>query len=137
MNFTADIVSITGKIYSGEIQKLILPTREGEITVLGRHMPLVAPLTVGEIVVKTPDREFNLAIGKGIFSFDQNKATLLIEDVTSADDISEEKAVEAKEKAEKLLAQGIKGEEKLQALYLLRRSLVDLKIMRRHKKKTL
>jgi F-type H+-transporting ATPase subunit epsilon len=134
MNFALDIVSLTGKIYSGEASKLTLPTREGEITVLARHMPLVAPLTVGEIVVKTPDKEFDLAIGKGIFSMDNNTATLLIEDVTAADDISEEKAIEAKDKAEKLLAQGIKGEERLQVLYALRRSLVDLKVVRRRKK---
>lgn len=137
MNFVIDIVSLTGKIYSGEVQKLVLPTREGEITVLARHMPLVAPLTVGEIVVKTPESEFNYAIGKGIFSMDNNKATLLIEDVTAADEISEEKAVEAKNKAEKLLSEGIKGEEKLQALYVLRRSLVDLKVARHSKKRIL
>jgi F-type H+-transporting ATPase subunit epsilon len=136
MNFQLDVVSVSGSIFSGEVFEVILPGISGEIGILARHMPIVTPLTVGEVIVKTPNETFSLSIGKGVFSFDSGRGRLLIEDVSSADEISEERVIEAKRKAEELLAKGVVGEEKLTALYQLRKSLVDLKIVRR-KKKTL
>ena len=134
MNYQLDIVSVNGSVFSGEVKEVILPGISGEIIVLARHMPIVTPLTTGEIVVKTQDQAFSLSIGKGVFSFDSGMGRLLIEDVTSADEISEERALDAKKKAEKLLAKGVSGEEKTAAMYQLRKSLVDLKIVRRKKK---
>jgi F-type H+-transporting ATPase subunit epsilon len=134
MNFQLDVVSLTGSIFSGEVKEVILPGISGEMTILARHMPIVSPLTTGEVVIKTEQEVFSLSIGKGVFSFDSDRARLLIEDVTSADKISEERALEAKKKAKELLAKGVKGEEKMTALYQLRKSLVDLKIVRRKKK---
>jgi F-type H+-transporting ATPase subunit epsilon len=131
MNFLIEIVSLTGTLYSGEVEKLTLPSTEGEMTVHARHMPIIAPLDVGEVIVKTPEKTLNLSIGKGVFEFSDGRARLLIEDVTSADDISEELVIEAKKRAEELIAKGIKGEEKTQAQYALRKSLVDLKLLRR------
>lgn len=135
MNFSVDIVSLTGTIYSGEVEKLTLPGTEGEMTVLARHMPIVAPLTVGEVIVTTRDKTLNLSIGKGVFSFSEGRGRLLIEDVAFADEISEEKALEAKKLAEELIAKGVKGEEKQRVMYALRKSLFDLKIVRRRRKK--
>lgn len=135
MNFHIDIVSLTGTLYSGEIEKVTVPSTEGEMTVLARHMPIVAPLGVGEVTVKTPKETLNLSIGKGVFEFSSGAARLLIEDVESADEISEQNALEAKKRAEELLAKGIKGEEKREVLYQLRKSLIDLKIARRKKRK--
>ncbi|KKQ86232.1 MAG: ATP synthase epsilon chain [Candidatus Woesebacteria bacterium GW2011_GWB1_38_8] len=135
MHFHIDIVSLKGTIYSGEIQKITLPSLEGDMTVLSRHMPIVAPLGVGEVLVNTPNGTLNMSIGKGVFEFSKGRARLLIEDVTSSDDISEQNALEAKKRAEELLEKGIVGEGKLQAMYALRKSFVDLKIVRRRKRK--
>lgn len=134
MNFQLDVVGITGNFFSGEAKEVTLPGVSGEITVLARHMPIVTPLDTGEVIVRTEGETFSFSIGKGIFAYDGGIARLLIEDVTAADAISETRVLEAKKKAEELLAKGIKGEEKLQVLYQLRKSLVDLKIVRRRKK---
>ena len=106
----------------------------GELTALARHMPVVVPLTTGEVILKANGKILNYSIGKGVFSYDGKIGRLLIEDVTAADEISEERAMNAKKRAEDLLAKGIKGEEKIQAQYLLRRSLIDLKIVRRKRR---
>ena len=134
MNFQLNVVSVAGSVFSGEAKEVTLPGIAGEITVLARHMPIVTPLTTGEVIVKTPEKNISFSIGKGVFSFDAGVGRLLIEDVSSADDISEERALQAKKKAEELLAKGVSGEEKIAALYQLRKSLVDLKIVRRKKK---
>ncbi len=137
MNFQLEVVSISGKVFSGEVREVMLPGAFGDFTVLARHMPIVTPLTIGEVVVKQTDKTLSFTIGKGIFSYEEGVGRLLIEDVTASDEISEERAVEAKRYAEELLAKGIKGEEKAAAHYQLRRSLFDLKIARRKKKKIL
>ena len=134
MNFPLEVVSITGEIFSGEVSKVTLPGVVGELTALARHMPVVVPLVTGEVSLKTDGKILSYSIGKGVFSYDGKIGRLLIEDATAADEISEERAIEAKRKAEDLLAKGIKGEEKIQAQYLLRRSLIDLKIARRKRK---
>lgn len=131
MNFQLDVVSVTGSIFSGEVREVILPGISGEIGVLARHMPIVTPLTVGEVLVKTPNETFSLSIGKGVFSFDSGKGRLLIEDVTAVDEVSEERALDAKKKAEEILARGVSGEEKTAAMYQLRKSLIDLKIVKK------
>ena len=134
MNFHIDVVSLNGTVFSGEVKEVTLPTSEGVISVLAKHMPYVAPLTVGEVILHKDGGNLNFSIGKGIFSMADNSATLLIEDETMSEEISEEKAAEAKKKAEELIAKGVSKEEKLQAVYTLRKSLVDLKIARRKRK---
>jgi F0F1-type ATP synthase epsilon subunit len=61
------------------------------------------------------------------------KVIVLVQDALSADQISEEKALDAQKKAEEIIEKGIKGGELSQAQQALRRSLVDLKIIRRRK----
>jgi F-type H+-transporting ATPase subunit epsilon len=134
MNFHVDIVGLKGKVFEGEIEKVTIPTLDGDMTVMARHMPLVVPLVIGEVIVKTPSETFSLSIGKGFFEFSGGSAKLLIEDVAMADEISEENALAAKKVAEDLLAKGVRGEEKVNIMSQLRRSLVDLKIVRRKKK---
>ncbi len=134
MNFHIAVISLKGKIYEGEAKEAVLPTVDGEITVLANHAALVAPLDVGEVVLNTTEGIKNLAIGKGVFAINKNKATLLIEDVTSSDEISESRAEEAKVKAEELIKKGVPAAEKGALTYAYRRSLIDLKVARRGRK---
>ena len=134
MNFHIDVVSLKGKIYSGEAKEAVLPSIDGEITVLANHTALVTPLDVGEVVINTTEGVKNYAIGKGIFEMNDNKANLLIEDVTSSDEISEERAREAHKKAQELIKKGVPDTEAKAANYTYRKSLIDLKIARRKRK---
>jgi len=134
MNFQLDVVSITGKVFSGEVTGITLPGISGEFTSYARHMRMVTPLTTGEVVIREAGKTRSFSIGKGIFAFDAEGGRLLIEDVAAADEISETRVLEAKKRAEELLAKGVSGEEKIAALNQLRRSLVDLKIVRKKRK---
>lgn len=133
MKFSIDVISLKGKLFTGEADEISLPSVEGELTILANHMPFVAPLTTGEVYIKTQSGPLQYSIGKGVFSIINNNATLLIEDVLSADEISEEKADTARKQAEEIIAKGIQGAELERALYTLRRSLIDIKIA--HKKR--
>lgn len=131
--FHADIVDPQKVLYSGDVVEITLPGIDGEFGVLGEHMDMVTPLTVGEIEVKTKDGHLSFAIGKGVFSMEDNKAMVLVQDALSADEISEERANDAKKKAEEIIVRGVSGEQLNAARQALRRSLVDLKIVRKRR----
>jgi F-type H+-transporting ATPase subunit epsilon len=133
MSFHLDIVSLKGNIFSGLVESVTVPGEEGTMTVLGHHMPIVTYLTIGEVEVKG-EKNLDLSIGKGILTMAGNTATLLVEDEQAIDEISEKQASEAKEKAEEIIKKGATGEEKTQAMYALRKSLVDLKLARKKRK---
>lgn len=134
MSFQLDIISLTGTLFSGEVEKMLLPGVEGELTVLGKHMPLVTPLTLGEVEVKVGSEVKSYTIGKGLLMVSEDKNTLLIEDASQSEELSEERVKEAKRLAEELIAKGPQ-EDQERATYLLRRSLLDLKNLQRKKPK--
>jgi len=136
MSFYLQVLSPLSKIYEGNVSEVQLPSVMGDIAVLSRHMPMVTPLTFGEVNIKKEDTSASLyTIGKGLFFIKDNSATLLIEDVRGSDEISESDAEDARKKAQELVEKGVTAEEKLQGTYLLRRSLVDLKHIKKRQRK--
>jgi F-type H+-transporting ATPase subunit epsilon len=113
MNYQLDVVSVNGNVFSGEVKEVTLPGISGEITVLARHMPIVAPLTTGEVIIRTQNDAFFLSIGRGVFSYDSGIGRLLIEDVVAADEISEERALEAKRKPKNCYKKALPVKKKL------------------------
>lgn len=133
MSFKLSIIDTERLIYEGEAKRLTIPALDGVMTVLPEHMPIVTPIRMGEVVVETPEKDLTLTIGKGIFSMKENHATLLIEDATYAEEISEASAEEAKKKAQEIIQKGIQGPDLEAALESVRRSTLDLKVARRRK----
>ncbi len=134
MSFNLQVISSEKKLYEGEVNEVVLPAVNGEIAVLPKHMPLVTPLDFGVVNIKKSDgTDATYTIGKGLFFVEKSNASLLIEDVRSSDEISESEVEVARIKAQELIAKGITPEEKLQGTYLLRRSLVDMKYIKRRK----
>lgn len=62
MHFT--LVSISRKVLDLPIIEWVtIPTRDGEITVLPNHEPLITALTPGVLIVRTDGKENSYAIG--------------------------------------------------------------------------
>jgi len=131
MNFKLSIIDTQRHIYDGEAVELTIPALGGEMTVLAKHMSIVTPVGLGEVQLKTPGKDISLTIGKGMFSMEENEATLLVEDASYTEELSEAAAEEAKKRAEELIGKGIKGPDMEIAVSALRRSLLDLKVVRR------
>lgn len=134
MTFHLDIIDTKRSIYSGEAKSLTIPAMGGAMTVLAEHMPIVTPVVLGEVVVETPEKELTLTIGKGIFSMDKNRASLLIEDAKYTDEITEAEAQKAKEKAQEIIAKGEKGPDLEAALASVRRINLDLEHVKKRRK---
>lgn len=50
--FTLEIITPDGIILNEEVDEIILPTPEGQITILPHHIPLYAKLSEGEVHIK-------------------------------------------------------------------------------------
>lgn len=49
--FKLKILTPDEKLFEGEVEKVVLPTKAGEITVLANHIPLISLLSIGEIKI--------------------------------------------------------------------------------------
>lgn len=100
-----DIVSAEAEIFSGTAQMVFLPAILGEIGVMPRHSPLLTPLKAGEIRVQVSDlQEESFFISGGIVEIQPHVVTVLSDTAVRAHDLDEAAALEAKQRAEKVLA---------------------------------
>lgn len=97
-----DLTIIT---YRGEYAKLTcetvnLPTPDGRWGILSNRMPIMLPLSIGIMYVRTPDGEKRYTVDGGIFYFENNTATLIADEIEDVDFIDVERARKAQLKAE-------------------------------------
>ena len=104
MTFHVDIVSAEEEIYSGLAEMLFAPAEMGEVGILARHTPMLTALKPGEVRIKTTDgEESSVYISGGILEIQPHVVTILSDTAIRAKDLDEAAALEAKERAEKLL----------------------------------
>lgn len=101
-----EVVTPERVVLREDVVQATVPTKDGEITVLPEHIPLISILKPGIIEVKKPDgvREV-IAVSGGFIDVLKNKIIILADTAELAEEIDLEKAEEAKKRAEK-----IKGE---------------------------
>jgi F-type H+-transporting ATPase subunit epsilon len=87
-----------------EIFQVTVPTKEGEITVLPKHSPLVSVLKPGVLEIKKVDGEIEImAVSGGFVEVLLNKIVVLADTAERAEEIDLDRAEEAKKKAEESL----------------------------------
>jgi len=117
-----------------DILSITLPTEEGEITILPHHANLFSILKEGIIKIKYNQEEDYFAIGGGYLETDGREVNVLVSRAYGQDEIDEKMIEEAKENAKKILSQAKTDRERQQAAALLRRSLIDSKLLRKRKR---
>ena len=102
--FPLKIVTPDGLIYSGEAQRLIVRTTEGDMAVMARHINCVAPLGMGRATVVGADGERRHAacIG-GILSVVDGEVNLVPTTFEWAESIDAARAQASMERAERVL----------------------------------
>lgn len=86
--FKFELVSPERILFSGDVVSVIVPSIEGELTVLAGHAPLVAVLKAGIVFVQTTDnngKEF--FVNGGIAEVNQTATTILAEQGSFIEDV--------------------------------------------------
>ncbi|MBN1684381.1 MAG: F0F1 ATP synthase subunit epsilon [Gammaproteobacteria bacterium] len=112
--FQLDIVNAEESIYSGKAKMVIVTGELGELGILPDHTPLLSGIKPGQVrLIDTNDKESSYYISGGFIEVQYNVVTILADTVIRAEDIDEQRALEAKERAEKALL----GAKKLDDYY--------------------
>lgn len=132
-----ELVTLTGTKMSEEVYQVILPTASGEIGVYPGHEPLVTLAVAGVVrVLRTKgdlDEEV-FAINGGMVEINQNLVRILVDEAESADEIAEQEAQEAYERAQKLLSEAKDQVSVSEAQAMLTRHAVRLKVATQYRK---
>lgn len=115
-----------------EVSQVNVSTTEGQLGILPHHANLMAKLAPGELIVKRNGKIDSMAIGDGFLQVTNNTLTVMTDLATYAEDIDERAVEEAKKRAEQALEQKLTDEEYAETLAILEKSLVQLRIKRRH-----
>jgi len=98
-----DIVSAEKEIYSGDVEQVIASGESGELGIMPGHTALLTKLKPGEITLIKNGKPDLFYVSGGIFEVQPHLVTVLADTVARASDLDEMKAIEAKERAEKVL----------------------------------
>ena len=137
MTLHVDIVSAEAEIFSGTATMVFAPAEMGEVGIAPRHAPLVSRLKPGEVRVQTQEgEELSFFVSGGLLEVQPHIITILSDTAIRADDLDEAKALEAKERAEKMLAEKTADIDYAKAQAELAQSMAQLAAIRNLRKKT-
>lgn len=100
-----EIITPDRVVVSEEVDIVTAPGVAGEFGVLANHAPMVAAVKIGPLHYKVDGKEEWVAISGGFCEVSNNKITFLVEAAERAWEIDVERALKAKERAEKRLQQ--------------------------------
>lgn len=126
------IVSAQEPLYEGWADLVVATTVEGEIGVKPKHTPFLAMLKPGQAIVHHVDgSEEVFYISGGVIEVQPNLVTILADDATRGKDIDAIKAEQARERAERLLADKQEKVDYATLQVQLAQSIAQLRALRR------
>ena len=104
--FALRVVSVERSLYEGDVEFLVANGAGGEIGVLGKHAPLMTILKPGPLRIQETigGPEEVLFVGGGFLEVLPDRVTVLADVAEHADEISVERAEEARRRAQERLA---------------------------------
>lgn len=136
MPLKLEIVTPEARIYSDEVDTVVLPGYEGEMGVLPAHSNLVTTLLPGELRITKGGKTIELAVGEGLVEVTGSLTRVLTDAAIDADKIDEKAAEEAIARAKKALEElkpGEQQEEVAAAMAAIQRATAHLHIKRKRR----
>ncbi len=131
--FQLEIITPERLAYSDQVDMVTAPTARGIVGILAHHVPLFSRLVEGEVKVTKGNDEYFLAIGGGFMEVTRDRVSILVSRAVHAKELNETEIKRAQERAQEALKSGVKGEAFLAAQSMLRRSLLEMKVLRRRR----
>ena len=102
--FRVMILTPFGQYLSTEADYLTTTSAMGVIGILPNHAPLISTLEISKLIIRRNGEEKVYAIGGGVINIKKDHSvTLLVDSIERSDEIDKERALSAKERAERCL----------------------------------
>jgi F-type H+-transporting ATPase subunit epsilon len=113
--FPLRVVSVERSLFEGEVDFMIANGGDGELGVLAHHAPLMTVLKPGPLTIRvTGGEEQLLFVGGGFLEVLPERVTVLADVAEHADEISVERAEEARRRAQERLAGTLSTSEEVE-----------------------
>ncbi|MBU4262023.1 MAG: F0F1 ATP synthase subunit epsilon [Proteobacteria bacterium] len=132
-----EVVTPSGPIVSDDVDIVSAPGYGGDFGVLANHAPFLSTIKIGSLVYKKDGKENFLMVSGGFCEVSNNKITFLVESAESGKEIDVDRALRAKERAEKRLAEAKTQTEKInmaRAQAAMQRALARIRVAEKHGK---
>ena len=94
-----EIITAEKQVYDDDVDVLVAPGIEGQLGILPRHAPLMTALQAGELMIRKDGEESYLAVTGGFLEVIGSKVTILADACERSDEIDEERAQAAIDRA--------------------------------------
>jgi F-type H+-transporting ATPase subunit epsilon len=128
-----EITTAEKQVYAEVVEALVAPGLAGELGILPNHAPLMTALQPGELMIRKDGKETYLAVSGGFLEVIGNKVTVLADAAESSEEIDEERARQAVERAQAQIAARTSDLDLAQALTAVRRAETRLRVARRRR----
>jgi len=128
------IITPSKKVVDRQVVSVTVPSVDGEITILPRHTNLFSLLQDGIITIRDEKEEEYMAIGGGYLETDGQEIQILVSRAYNQDEIDEKLTEQALADAKKILQAGQDRHQRIEATALMRRSMIDLKLLKKRRK---
>lgn len=133
MKLDLQIVTPEKMAFEGEIDRISLPTDEGQITILPKHVSLVSTIKHGALIFKNGGQETIMVVYGGFVEVRKNQVRVMTDIAERVDEIDLEKAEEARRDAQRKLEQKEEMSDVAFAdtVAILEKSLAKIKVARK------
>jgi len=126
-----EVVTPAGAIVDSDVDIVNAPGQGGDFGIMANHEPFLSTLRIGTMVYETDGKRTPMMISGGFCEVSGGKVTFLLENAEFGSDIDVERAMRAKERAERRLAQAAQADEtinRMRAEAALQRAITRLKV---------
>jgi len=109
--FELEVLQPERVFFKDKVEMIVVRAIDGEIGVMAGHEPIVTPIGIGKLRIKKDGKWREAAIAGGILEVNQNKVVILSDAVEWPEEIDRQRALAAKERAEKKLQQKLPPDE--------------------------
>ncbi len=125
-----EVVTPAGAVVNEDVDIVNAPGYGGDFGVLANHAPFLSTIKIGLLTYEQGNDRKSLMISGGFSEVSNNKITFLVESAEAGSDIDVDRAMKAKERAEKRLAQAAAQDDnfnQMRAEAALQRALARIK----------
>ena len=131
---TLEIITAERQVYSDEVDMVIAPGIDGQLGILPMHAPLMTMLKPGELTVKkSGEEDMYVAVSGGFMEVLGNRVSVLADACERSDEIDEERAEQAIQRAQDRLPSQGTDTELERAVRSLQRAQVRVNLVRRRR----
>ncbi len=128
------IVSPSSLIYENDVDMVILRSVSGDMGILADHENTTTLLSLGVLRVKNNGEEESISVLGGFCTITKDGVTILSDAAETVENIDKDRAISAKERAEKRIKDASNDIDLQRAELSLRRALVRLEVCDSKKK---